>query len=381
MTGDAISCEALRMRRLGAILGVVGSLSLFGCPPQEVVPDPDAYVLPPPDAYTAPLPDAGPPTCAGRAATCNEQTATTCTDVAGCRLVRCTGESSCELLDRESCSLAPGCYYRETTGCEGVPPECETLTDSGTCGLVRCSWDFSGRGRCMGSATQCGELSGAACTDQPGCTSLVDAGAPDAGPADAGRDAGPPDTGPPMLCTVTGSCDPVVPATCPSTAVCVSTSTMGTYCAARGANLAEGMRCTVRADCRPGLLCGDGRGGRACMRPCRTGRSDCGAGSVCGEAVEPLDPCLRLCMQSCDLYENDCPTGETCVHFSPARGEPAVNGCINPGFSEIGESCLPTSCVRGASCVDSVCRQLCRTTAECTTGECVEGASGISTCT
>lgn len=365
-------------------LGIAGLL-LMGCPPQEVAPFPDAYTEPV-DAYMV-RPDAGPPppvTCTGAAPDCRTLMSTECTDVAGCRLSRCSGNSSCYLLDRESCSYVRGCYYSDRDGCQGDPATCETFTDGTTCRLARCNWDYDGRGRCLGSATSCSVLSGAACSAQPGCTSLLDAGMPDAGLPDAtlpdaGADAGPPDAGPPMLCAVEGRCDPVVTTSCTSTQVCISSS-IGTYCATQTARLTEGMPCSLRGDCRPGLVCTDGRGGRACMRPCRAGRLDCGAGSICGAALQPLQPCLRQCMQTCDLYANDCPSGEVCRHFSPARGEPAVNGCINPGFSAIGEGCTATGCMRGAICIDSVCQQICRTTADCTAGTCVPSSEGITHC-
>lgn len=139
--------------------------------------------------------------------------------------------------------------------------------------------------------------------------------------------------------------------------------------------------CAASADCLPGLICTDGRGGRACLRACRPGRPlDCRAGTTCGPA-HFNDACLRRCVQDCDLYDNDCPSGETCVRFTPNPDEPAIQGCLNPGFGELGEACTSANaCVRGAACIDGSCQQLCLTTAECTTGNCVASSEGITHC-
>ncbi len=372
-------------KQMGSTL-VAGVLlaMMSGCPAQEVAPFPDAYRASV-DAYTTPLPDTGPPpppTCTGSAPTCLEQTSTTCTDVAGCRLVRCTGESSCDFLDRESCSYVRGCFYRDDTGCEGSPPECESFTDGTTCRLARCNWDFDGRGRCMGSATPCRSLTGDACTEQPGCTSLLDAGMPDAGPPDAGNDAGPPDAGPPMLCSVGGTCDPFATRPCGGN-LCIPDRTTRTRCATPAFTLrAEGAACATDSECERGLACLSQLGVFQCRRLCRIGDSTCGATSVCGVAYDTANPCLRICMPRCDLYEQNCPTGQACVSFSPdSTDDFFIESCLPEGTTPIGGACMfANSCVRGGICLGSVCRQLCDDPADCTSGACVSGSSGIFTC-
>lgn len=357
---------------------------MSGCPAQEVAPFPDAY-FPPRDAYTTPLPDTGPPppaTCGGTPPRCSEQSSATCTDVAGCRNVRCTGEASCDFLDRESCYYVPGCYYRDSTGCEGSPPQCEGLTDGTTCRLARCSWDFEGRGRCTGAATSCGALSGDACTEQPGCMSLLDAGMPDAGPPDAGNDAGPPDAGPPMLCSIGGICDPFATRPC-SGQLCIPDRSMRTRCASPAFTLrTEGASCSLDNECERGLACMSLAGVFQCRRLCRAGDSTCGAGNVCGVPYDSTTPCLRFCVPSCDIYEQDCAAGQACVNFRPASTDAStISACLPEGTTPIGGACMyADSCVRGGVCLGSVCRQLCDDPADCTTGACVAGSSGIFTC-
>ena len=364
-------------------LGITGLLST-GCPAGEVAPFPDAYVAPV-DAYAAPRPDTGPPppaTCIGAAPDCRTLMSTECTDVAGCRLSRCTGNSSCDFLSRESCSSVRGCYYSDSRGCQGEPATCETFTDGTICRLARCNWDFEGRGRCIGNATSCSVLSGAACSEQPGCTSLLDAGMPDAGPPDAGNDAGPPDAGPPMLCAVGGSCDPFAARPCGGY-LCIPDRTTRTRCTAPAFTLrAEGAACVSDNECQAGLACLSSAGVFQCRRLCRVGDSICGARSVCGLAYDSANPCLRLCMPRCDLYAQDCPSGQACVNFRPSPMDACtVDTCLAEGITPIGSACMyADSCVRGGACVGSLCRQLCRNTSECTTGTCSSVGSGISTC-
>lgn len=373
------------MKKMGPTLcaGVLLAM-MSGCPAQEISRVPDAYVAPF-DAYVPPLPDAGPPppaTCTGVPHACNEQTSATCTDIAGCRLARCTGESSCDFLDRESCAYVRGCYYRDSTGCEGTPADCQSFTDGTTCRLARCNWDFDGRGRCIGTATPCSTLSGAACSAQPGCTSLLDAGMPDAGPPDAGNDAGPPDAGPPVLCSVGGTCDPFAARPCGGY-LCIPDRTMRTRCTAPAFTLrAEGAACATDSECERGLACLSLAGVFQCRRLCRIGDTTCGADSVCGTAYDSANPCLRICQPRCDLYMQDCPAGQACVSFRPnAVDDFLIESCLPEGTTPIGGACMyADSCVRGGICLGSVCRQLCDAPTDCTSGACIAGSDGIFTC-
>ncbi len=369
------------MTKMGLVLGTVGLLAMTSGWSQEVA-RPDAYFPPRADAFV-PLPDAGPPTCFGTPTPCASRS-DNCTDGEGCRVQQCSGSGTCAWLSTETCSVLPGCYV-DGGRCMGIG-RCQDINFSPSCFRAQCEWNDS-FGRCGGVAASCASLSGAACLEQPGCMSLLDAGPVDAGPADAGplpdvgSDAGPLDAGPAPLCTPRGSCDPADVSSCPAGRVCAGSIPVTTCRVPTSVRGTEGTMCAASADCLPGLICTDGRGGRACLRACRPGRPlDCRAGTTCGPA-HFNDACLRRCVQDCDLYDNDCPSGETCVRFTPNPDEPAIQGCLNPGFGELGEACTSANaCVRGAACIDGSCQQLCLTTAECTTGSCVASSEGITHC-
>lgn len=102
------------------------------------------------------------------------------------------------------------------------------------------------------------------------------------------------------------------------------------------------------------------------------------------QEVAPLPDAYRA---SVDAYTTPLPdTGPppppTCTGSAPTCLEQTSTTCCLPeGTTPIGGACMfANSCVRGGICLGSVCRQLCDDPADCTSGACVSGSSGIFTC-
>lgn len=350
----------------------VGALLAVGCNTGRDAPDgfwwPDAGF-----SIDAAPPSA--PVCDGAATACEEREAGECST--GCRLEQCAGEPSrCDSYFLERfCVEARGCSWSGDE-CFGFAEACGGQADATSCTNQGCEWHASAT--CVGSPTPCSSLSETECPITPGCSSLLDAGAPDAG-RDAGRDAGARPADAAALCRPPGTCDPFASRPCSGTELCVFGGD-GMECIPRTRTLASlGEVCDPTRECEPGLSCIGGPSEWRCRALCREGStSDCSAGSICGQVVSPTVECLHLCQRPCDLYAQDCPAGDGCYAYPSLGG----GACYDEGDNAIGTPCTYLSdCVPGGACIRSVCRQLCRSTEDCVSGTCtLTSTSGVNFC-
>jgi hypothetical protein len=216
-----------------------------------------------------------------------------------------------------------------------------------------------------------------------------DGGPPDAGTdagldagQDAGRDAGP-------ACFVSGgACDPFADDPCGRGRTCISDQDEITRCVTSAFTLrAEGDSCSVDNQCQERLECRAALGAPLrCMRQCRIGSvGECGPDGRCIVLARSSDRCLGLCapVDQCDLFAPSCDAGRTCILVGDPESEVGeVMLCAPPGATPVGSACpYADSCVAGAGCIGGICEELCRTTADCSTGTCI-GRSGseIGTC-
>jgi hypothetical protein len=173
-------------------------------------------------------------------------------------------------------------------------------------------------------------------------------------------------------------------------------ATLGGACSSdkQLAGLAAG--CSINSDCASPLVCAF----RRCHVACTSSR-DCGAGQRCVSSDRPTHVCQLDDERNC-TFTSDCPSGEYCGVDQQCRDECIADidclkdqVCISrtcadkteltdagtlvsksdagPPVSS-GQPCLYTSdCPAPLVCRELTCTLECRTTADCKTGDCIDG--------
>lgn len=147
-----------------------------------------------------------------------------------------------------------------------------------------------------------------------------------------------------------------------------------------------GAVCTpsLESDCMPGLYCQPECGTGRCYRICDASATGaCGAGSTCNLRGRSSSDAGTISFTLCSLVAGGTcdAVGQTgCVASAFACYPTVPTECDCPGAVATGQTCaFAADCQRGASCIGltsttKVCLQTCKTTADCTTGTCMNAS-------
>lgn len=165
---------------------------------------------------------------------------------------------------------------------------------------------------------------------------------------------------------------------CPSNAVCQK----GSCVAVDGRKVGE--RCTVDADCGPGLQCATGFPGGYCVADCSSSLR-CPEPSIC---IEPLSRCFRPCGESCTREGYGCvavPQPGSRTQACAPTGGPGDGGgadANSPDAGCVADRPLDQGCTHscqcahaGAVCDGGVCQLLCDSDFQCPAGRRCEQAA------
>lgn len=359
---------ALRSTSLAWVPLLVGC-GLAGCGRDFGIVQRDAGMWVPPPAFDAgPRPPLETVVCVGTPVPCDARERDDC--AFGCIAGACTGRpSACSWFSSQSeCERREGCtWYRERyfDECDGDPRPCDTHSDRMMCEAQGCGWALT---TCQGAPYPCESMQARYCTDVPGCRLL---NPPDGGPVDGG----PVDAGP--WCSTPGACDPFVARSCGVGRLCVATEdATGTRCVSAASSLrGEGSSCTSSNQCAEGLDCVTRGSTTRCYRRCRPDSlRTCGADSRCWITGFDRAGCVDYCLNigpPCDVVRQDCASGFACYSYWDDELVAVSSLCATTGTAPVGAACTALNdCVRGASCIDRLCRRVCNTTADCTSGTC-----------
>lgn len=141
---------------------------------------------------------------------------------------------------------------------------------------------------------------------------------------------------------------------------------------------------SLESDCMPGLYCQPECGTGRCYRICdASDRAICGTGSMCNLAGNSHGDAEAFSFTLCSFVG-----GGTCDAVAQTGcGAPAFacyptvpTECDCPGTVATGQPCaFAADCERGASCIglsrtNSVCLQTCKSSADCTSGTCMNAS-------